>query len=104
MKAYFVWTVVGPQIVLTSYDLEKEPGRLTQTGRAIGVRDKFMAYEVPLETIKQRYGEHFEVVVQDPHQTDQLRVLDSEGERVLDNIHFSELGQPVYYEWYNVKP
>jgi hypothetical protein len=99
MKAYFLWTVIGPQIILTSCDLEKEPDCLVQTGRAVDtLARKAMAYEVPLDKIKQRYGEHFEIVINDPAQTDQLRILDSEGERVLNNIRFAELGKPVYYE------
>jgi hypothetical protein len=99
MKAYFLWTVIGPQIILTSCDLEKDPDCLLQTGRVVdSLASKVMAYELPLDKIKQRYGEHFEVVMTDPDQTDQLRILDSEGERVLNNIRFAELGRPIYYE------
>ncbi len=100
MKAYFLWTVVGPQLILTSNDLGKDARYLSQTGRAVvgSQANKVMAYEVPLEVIKERYGEQVEVVMNDPEQTDQLRVLDSDGERVLNNIHFKELGQPIYYE------
>ncbi len=99
MKAYFLWTVIGPQIILTSYDLEKDGVDALQSSRAIdSLANKVMAYEVPLDTIKERYGEHFEIVMKDPKQTDVLRVLDSDGERVLGNIHFNELGAPIYYE------
>ncbi len=100
MKAYFVWTVIGPQIILTAHDLEKDPGWVAQTRRTIDwpQLNKFVAYEVPLEIIKQRFGEQFEVVMRDPKQTDDLRILDSEGEHVLNNIHFPELGQPIYFE------
>ncbi len=105
MKAYFLWTVIGPQIILTSCDLEKDPGCLLQTGRAVdSLARKVMAYEVPLDTIKERYGEHFESVLTDPDQTDELRILDSNGEHVLNNIHFSELGKPIYYEPESAKP
>jgi hypothetical protein len=99
MKAYFLWTVTGPQIILTSYDLEKDTGGLLRTNRTIdSLANKVIAYEVPLAKIKERYGEHFDVVINDPKQTDQLRILDSDGERVLGNIHFKELGSPIYYE------
>ena len=99
MKAYFVWTAIGPQIILTLYDLEKDIGGLLRTNRTIdSLANKVMAYEVPLETIKERYGEHFEAVLTDPDQTDELRILDSDGEHVLNNIHFAELGKPIYYE------
>jgi nucleotide-binding universal stress UspA family protein len=103
MKAYFLWTVTGPQLILTSCDLKKQPICLSQTGRITkSVADKYIAYEVPLETIKQRYAEHFEHVIRDPKQTDELRILDVEGTQVLLNIHFSDLGQPIYYEPENV--
>ena len=105
MKTYFLWTVIGPQIILTSCDLEKDLDCLLQTGRTVdSLASKVMAYEVPLDKIKQRYGEHFEAVLTDPDQTDELRILDSDGEHVLNNIHFAELGKPIYYEPESAKP
>ncbi len=99
MRAYLLWTVSGPQIILTSCDMEKEPDCLTKYGRETDQEsNKYIAFELPWETIKARYGEAFDLTMKDFHQTDKLRVLDIEGERVLLNIHFSELGQPIYYE------
>ncbi len=99
MKAYFAWTVVGPEIILTSYDLRKDLRGLLKTSRfGSSWTNKVMAFEVPLDAIRQRYGEHFEAVINDPKQTDELRILDSDGEHVLGNIHFKELGQPIFYE------
>lgn len=99
LKAYFLWTVFGPQIILTTCDLTKAPGCLSQNGRIVDLwTNKFMAYELPLDAIKERYGTHYDVVVQDPDQKDELRILDSDGHRVLQNIRFKEFGQPIYYE------
>ena len=106
MKAYFVWTVVGPQIILTSCDLQKNPGCLLQTGRAVidSWANKVMAFEISLDIVKQRFGEQVAVVSNDPNQTDELRIVAADGEHVLNNIHFTELGQPIYYEPDNAKP
>ena len=99
MRAYFLWTAIGPQLILTSCALEENPGCIRETGRAIGIRtDKYMAYEVPTDILRERYGAAFDIVMGDPNQKDELRMLDTDGVRVLNNIHFSELGQPIYFE------
>jgi hypothetical protein len=41
---------------------------------------------------------HFEVIMKDLHQTDELRVLDYDGHRVFRNFMLSKPGQPVYQE------
>ena len=46
----------------------------------------------------QRYGGHFGTVVNDLHETDDLRVLDYNGERAFALFRFDELGSPVFYE------
>ena len=72
---------------------------INRTGRVLDVwTNKFIAFEVPLDSVRRIYGDQYEIVVQDPEQTDDLRVLDSDGQRVLQNIQFSELGQPILYE------
>ncbi len=96
MKAYFLWTVSGPQMILTSFDLNKDANGLTWIANE-GIT-KFMAYEVSIDLVKERYGERFEVVAKDPNQTDKLRFLDTEGRRVLNSIHFAELGTQINHE------
>lgn len=59
---------------------------------------KFIAYEIPVEEAKKRYGRHFDVVVQDLRETDDLRILDYEGSRAFRMFSFKELGEPVIYE------
>jgi hypothetical protein len=96
MKCYFLWTVTGPQLVLTSRDYIAHPDCLTKL-KDMGI-PKFIAYEIPIVLVKERYGGHFEKVIKDPNGSDELRVLDSEGERVLNNISFKELGPAIPYE------
>lgn len=96
MKAYFLWTVTGPQMILTSCDFVVHPEcqkRLSDNGI-----EKFVAHEVPVDLVKERYGEHFESVISDPNQTDELRIVDTSPRRVLNNFSFKELGAPIYHE------
>jgi hypothetical protein len=59
---------------------------------------RFLAYELPLDLAKQRYGGHFRTVVNDLRETDDLRVLDYNGERAFGLFGLNELGNPVIYD------
>jgi hypothetical protein len=96
MKAGIFFTGSGPIVVLTSYDSLTAP-RFVEKLAAKGI-SKFVAYEVALEDVKNKYGKHFEVIMKDLHQTNDLRVLDYDGQRVFRNFTLSKLGQPVYHE------
>ena len=96
MKAYFLFTSTGPLVILTSYDFVEHP-ELLEKLRAKGV-DKFVAHEISIETARTRYGGHFEVVCMDVHETDDMRVLDFNGERAFKSFRFKDLGPPIYYE------
>jgi hypothetical protein len=96
MKAALVMTGSGPIVILTSYASLTEPTLLEKL-KAKGI-DKFIAYEIPLEMAVARYGGHFEVVRRDVHETDDLRVLDFNGERAFRLFRLSELGPPIMHE------
>ena len=96
MKAYFLFTASGPLVILTSYDSIQNPELLKKLASK-GVA-KFMAYEVPVESAKIKYGKHFDIVCQDLYQTDDLRVLDYSGERAFSSFRFDDLGTPIFHE------
>ena len=96
MKAGIVMTGTGPILILTSYDSLDNP-RLIEKLTAKGIK-KYIAYEVPMEGIKEKYGEHFELVMGDLHQTDDLRVLDYNGHHVYANFLLKDLGEPILHE------
>lgn len=96
MKALLLFTGSGPMVVLSSH-LEPDDDVFLGKLKAKGI-DKFMAYEVPLEDVEQKYGGHFHTVVNDLHETDDLRVLDVNGHRVFDLFRLGTLGQPFVYE------
>ena len=96
MKAGIFFTGTGPILILTTYSSLNDPkliDKLTQKGIK-----KYIAYEVSEELVKQRYGKHFNVIMGDLKQTDDLRVLDYDGHHVFYNFSLSEIGQPVYHE------
>lgn len=96
MKAGIFFTGSGPIVVLTSYVSLTAP-HLVEKLAAKGI-GKFIAYEVAMEDVKKKYGKHFEVILKDLHQSDDLRVLDYDGHRVFRNFTLSQLGQPIYHE------
>jgi hypothetical protein len=96
MKAYFLFTIAGPLLVLTSYDSINNP-ELLERWKAKGLT-KFIAHEVSLESAKVKYGGHFDIVCQNLHESDDLRVLDYSGERAFRNWSFKELGPAFYHE------
>ena len=96
MKCYFLWTVTGPVLILTSFDYVAHPDLLVKL-KDMGI-PKFVAHEVPIDLIKQRYGGHFDKIMDDLHESDELRILDDDGVRVLNNVSLKELGPPITYE------
>lgn len=96
MKAGIFFTGTGPILILTTYGSLDDPklvDKLTQKG----IR-KYIAYEVSEELVKQRYGKHFNVILGDLKQSDDLRVLDYDGHHVFYNFSLNEVGQPVFHE------
>ena len=96
MKAGIIFTGTGPILILTSYD-SFENHKFVAKLRIKGI-DKFIACELPVETVKARYGNHFQVVMGDLYQTDDLRVLDYNGHNVFYSFPFSDMGEAIYHE------
>ena len=96
MKAFMLIAGSGPLMILTSHDSIEEPEMLEKLG--VKGLDKFLSYEVPLELVKERYGGHFTVVANDLHESDDLRVLDYNGERAFRLFSFAEMGKATPHE------
>ena len=96
MKTAMLFTGSGPIVILTSHDSVTAPALLKKL-EAKGI-ERFLAYEIPLELAKARYGGHFITVVNDLHESDDLRVLDYNGERAFALFRLDELQGPVLYE------
>ncbi len=96
MHVYMLITGSGPLMILTSHESIEDPVVLEKLG-AKGI-DKFLSYSVPYDLAAERYGGHFDVVANDLHETDDLRVLDYNGERAFRLFRFDELGPMVVHE------
>ena len=96
MKSAVIFTGTGPILILTTYSSLTDPDfaeKLTVKGI-----NKFIAYELNPELVKEKYGAHYTTVMNDVKQSDDLRVLDYDGHNVFYNFSFSELGDPIFYE------
>ena len=96
MKAGIIFTGTGPILILTSYESFTDP-KFVEKLAAKGIK-KFMARELPVEKVKEKYGLQFKIILGDLKQTDDLRVLDYNGHNVFYNFSFKEMGDPIYYE------
>ncbi|CAB1084009.1 hypothetical cytosolic protein [Olavius algarvensis Delta 1 endosymbiont] len=96
MKAGIFFTGTGPILILTSYNTLSDPNLVDKLATK-GIK-KYIAYEVPENKVKERYGQHYNVILGDLNQTDDLRVLDYDGHHVFYNFSLNEIGEPVYHE------
>ena len=96
MKAGIFFTGTGPILILTSYDSLDDP-KLVEKLALKGIK-KYIAYEIQKDLVKQRYGKHFNVILSDLKQADDLRVLDYDGHHVFYNFSIEEIGEPIYHE------
>jgi hypothetical protein len=83
-------------VILTSHDSVQAPPLLEMLA-AKGI-EKFIAYELPLDLVKERYGGHFSLVAHDLKEPDALRVLDFNGTRAFRLFSLSEMSNQVMHE------
>ena len=96
MKAGIFFSGTGPILILTSFESLEDPKLITKL-RVKGI-EKFIACEVPIEKVKAKYGNHYQVVMGDLNQTDDLRVLDYNGYNVFHSFPFSDMEKPIFNE------
>lgn len=88
-----IFTGGGPILVLSTF-----PGagdaRLVEKLRYKGI-DKFIAYEVALDAVEERYPESFHRVARDLLDLEDVRVLDYNGHHIMANFSLRELGEPL---------
>lgn len=96
MNVFMLFAGSGALVILTSHaaiDDRELLDKLTTKGV-----DKFIAYRIPQDLAKARYGMHFDVVAHDLSESDDLRVLDSDGTRALRLFRFDEMSGPFFHE------
>ena len=96
MKAGILFTGSGPILILTTYEALNDP-KLVEKLLAKRIR-KYIAYEVPEEAVREKYGMHYKVILGDLKQTDDLRILDYDGHHIFKHFSFKDLGPPIVHE------
>ena len=96
MKTFLLFSGSGPLLVLSSHNSVDDKVFLAKL-EAKGI-SKFIAHELPLEKVKARYGNHYHVVAQGLYESDDLRVIDFDGQRVLRLFRFDEFGPEYMHE------
>jgi len=96
IRAYLIFTGSGPILILSTYPALTDE-RLISKLRYKGI-DKFIAYEVHLDAVRQRYEHSYETIVQDLRESpDDIRVLDFNGHQIMANFSLQALGEPIKY-------
>ena len=96
MKVAVLIAGSGPLVIVTSHASFTDPA-LIEKLRAKGI-EKFITYEMPLALAQERCGGHFQVATQDLHESDDLRVLDFNGELAFRLFRLKEFATPVMFE------
>ncbi len=96
MKAGLLLTGSGALVYLTSHSSFIDDS-LIEKFKIKGI-SKFIVWEVSADEAKKRYGAHFDLVLQDLRETDDLRILDYDGVRAFKMFPFDELKDPYKYE------
>ena len=96
MKAGVFFTGTGPILILTTYESLSDP-KLVEKLAQKGIK-KYIAYNIPEDLVKKQYGNHYNVILGDLKQNDDLRVLDYDGHHVFYSFSLKELGEPTYHE------
>lgn len=96
MKAGICFTGTGPILFLTTYASFTDE-ELLRKFEAKGIK-KFIAYEVPLESVREKYGKHYNVIMGDLKQESDLRVLDYDGHHVFYQFSLRDLGAPIIHD------
>jgi len=96
MKAGIIFTGSGSILALTSVEYFEHPDFI-EALRGKGI-DKYILFEVPEDLVKSRYGQHYFVTMADLKQSNILRIIDVDGQRIFRNFDLGALGGPIFHE------
>jgi len=101
MKSYVVFSSREPVLVVTRKTIRNKAaqGQLDRIGIS-----KFIAREVPVDHLRNRYGRQFDVIEEALQHGGDLRVLDFSGRRIFENLPFSTFGSAFRHDHSPVTP
>ncbi|MGR3301804.1 MAG: hypothetical protein ACUZ8I_04780 [Candidatus Scalindua sp.] len=100
MKAALIFTGSSPILIITSYP-SLEDKRFLEKLKQKGI-DKFIAFEVQLEIAKEKYGNRFDLITADLNATEDMRILDYNGQLAFERFSFEELGEMIKHDGHNM--
>ncbi|HRC85728.1 MAG TPA: hypothetical protein PK413_08980 [Thermoanaerobaculia bacterium] len=95
IRSYLIFSGSGPILALSTYPKLTDPGLVSKL-RYKGI-DRFIAYEVNLDAVRQSYAQSFESVAQDLGPSEDFRILDFNGHQIMANFALDKLGDPIHY-------
>jgi hypothetical protein len=95
IRAYLVFMGSGPILLLSTYPKLTDQ-RLVEKLRYKGI-DKFIAYEVAPDAVRDRYADSFDNVAKDLNGLEDMRVLDFNGHQIMANFSLDALGDPIKF-------
>jgi hypothetical protein len=90
MKSYIIFSSREPFLIVTRGVIRDK--EVVEHLRRIGC-SKFISREVPIEHLRGQYGRRFEVTENALRDGGHFRVLDYSGDRVFQNLPFSDFGR-----------
>lgn len=96
MKAGVIISGSGATLILTACASFEDP-ELVNALLNKGI-NKYITFEVPLDLVKDRYGNHYSVVMTDRKQKDVLRVVDVDGHRIFRQFPLDAFSRPICHE------
>jgi len=96
MNAALIFSGSGPIVILTSHEGLMDADLIERL--AVKGIQKFIAFPIPIDLLKAKYGVHFDIVCGSLDEEDDLRVLDFDGRRAMDLLPFKALGEPIFRE------
>lgn len=96
MKGILVLSGSGPLLLLSSYQAIDDPALIAKL-RAKGLA-KFLAWEVPVDRLRDLYGYTFRDIAEQLERRDDMRVLDFDGHRIFLNLSLRDLGEHILFE------
>lgn len=93
MKAGLLFGQSGPILILISYPAFDDPG-LVEILRNKGI-DKYLAFEVPVDLCRTRYGARFFYVAEALEEKEGLQVLDYNSPHAFYTFKWEEMTGPV---------
>lgn len=95
MKAGIFFTDSGPVLVLTTFHFFAYPKLVEKLAEK--EITKFIAYELPIEKVKEKYANQFNLD-RDSNGNRELRIIDSNEHKIFNNFSIKDLGEPILCE------